>query len=164
MKLTLISFGLAVFLIGVQSAPQYFDFNGMKGMIDTKSVINGVEDADGSSPQRFKEAEEIIKAMIYKQLDKKKAKKGAQKISPKAPAAPAPVEQEPVAPAPVIKESVASEPVAQQAALISDDLSNLAINWDEHPEARDLLNRRIPGGTASVDALITLIQERRAQN
>lgn len=157
MKLTLISFGLAVFLIGVQSAPQYFDFNGMKGVIDTTSVINGVEDADGSSPQRFKEAEEVIKAMIHKQLDKKKqAKKGSKQIKgvKQAPAAPIPVEEEPVAP----------EPVAQQTAMIPDDLSNLAINWDEHPEARDLLNSRIPGGTASVDSLITRIQDRRTQN
>lgn len=140
MKFTLISFCFAVFLIGAQSAPQHFDFNGMKGIIDTTSVINGVEDKDGAiTTHRFTQAEDVIKAMIEKHLAKKKQAKKAAKVQP-APAAPAPA---------------ISEPVVQEKSLIPDGLSNLAINWDEYPEARDILNQRVPGGTAAVDALIT---------
>lgn len=143
MKLTLISFCLAVLLIGVHSAPQYFELNGMKGVVDSSSKING-EETDGDSYQRFTKAEEIIKAMIQKQLDsRKQAKKAARQSKHKAPGA--------------------SEPVAKSPVITPEDLSKLSINWDEKPQARDLLNERVPGGTASVDALIKLIKEQNAQ-
>lgn len=140
MKLTLISFCLAVLLIGVHSAPQYFELNGMKGVVDSSSKING-EETDGDSYQRFTKAEEIIKAMIQKQLDsRKQAKKAARQTKHKAP-----------------------EPAAKSPVITPEDLSKLSINWDEKPQARDLLNERVPGGTASVDALIKLIKEQNAQ-
>lgn len=130
---------LAVLVIGAQSAPKYFDFDGMKGAIDSSSVINGVEKSN-VDPALSLRAEEIIKAMIHKHLDsKKKSKKAASQSKVKAP-----------------------ETIAQAAT--TDDLSKLSIKWEDHPETKNLLNERIPGGTASVDALIKLIQEQKARN
>lgn len=123
----------------------------MTGVIDATSKVNGVDKTNGQ-PIDTSQVEAILKGMIHKHLDnKKQAKKGAKKNSPQAAPAPEAFAQQ----APV-------DPLLQLAH--SSLSSNLAINWDENAEARDLLNERIPGGTESVDALIRLIQERRAAN
>ena len=133
MKFALITLGLLVLLIGTESAPREFNFNGLKGVIDTSSSINGVETIK-ADPKMISKAEEIIKTMILKKLDKKKEAKKAEKQVKKVP----------------------------ENAESIDKLSN--INWDDHPEARDRINDRIPGGVESIDALVRFIQERRGQN
>lgn len=53
------------------------------------------------------------------------------------------------------QEVVETKPQVQQTSI--DTLKN--VNWDENPEMRDLINSRVPGGVASVEALIKLLQE-----
>lgn len=138
MKLAVASILLAVFLIGAaHAAPQSFDFAGMKGTMDTTSIVNG-EKGDETSQDMSRAAEEFLKSMIHKHLaNKKSAKKAARKEKVKK--VPAPVAQ----------------------AAIPAQLNN--INWDDHPESKALLNEKITGGTETVDALIKLLQEQKAK-
>jgi hypothetical protein len=140
MKIAIALIFLAV-VLGAQSAPKYFDFNGLTGLLDTSHSVNGVESAQ-LDPKAASKAEEIIKAMIHKHLDKKKASK---KVAKKA--------QKP-------EETSPPEPAAQPAE-IPEYLKN--INWDSHPEERNRINEKVPGGTEAIDALVRLIQERRGE-
>ena len=45
----------------------------------------------------------------------------------------------------------------QQPQLLDQIPSN--INWDDFAETRDAINAKVPGGVASVDALIKLLKE-----
>lgn len=140
MKFTVVAICLVAFLMVADAAPQFFDFKGIQGTIDSSHTVNGVESSN-VDPKLISKAEEVIKAMIHKQLAKKKQNK---KVARKEKAAPAAIVEEP--------KSV--EPKAPQEALPS------SIPWDENPEARDRINKQVPGGTASVDALIQLLREK----
>lgn len=45
----------------------------------------------------------------------------------------------------------------QQQQLLNEIPAN--INWDDFSDTRDAINERVPGGVASVDALIKLLKE-----
>lgn len=137
MKLALASVCLAALLIGAHSAPQTFNFGGMTGRFD--ATVNG-EKASNVDPEMISKAEDAIKAMISKHLQKKHSRKNARKEKVEA------AEPELVYQAP--------QEVAQPAPNVQ------SINWDEHAESRAILNEKIPGGTEAVDALIKLIQEK----
>lgn len=98
-----------------------------------EGVIDGVEIIDGqkrdADGKSFSKAEEIIKAMIHKHLDDKRQAKKRTARKEKAPKSSA------------------------QAVIPA------SINWDDHPETRAVINEKIPGGTASVDALLKMIHE-----
>lgn len=145
MKFALATILFTIILIGVHAAPQTFDFAGMKGLVDTTSIVNGEKTVRNEDIS--KAAEDILRSMINKHLtNKKAAKKAARKEKVKD--IPASSEQSDV-PAP-------SEQAEIPASLIS-------INWEDHPESKSLINEKIPGGTAAVDALIKLIQEQKAK-
>jgi hypothetical protein len=38
------------------------------------------------------------------------------------------------------------------------------INWEEHKESRDVINQQVPGGVASVDALLKILQQNQMQS
>lgn len=147
MKLALATVFLAVILIGAQAAPTTFDFGSMKGMVEAMSVVNG--EKIPADPKAITKVEEMLKGLIHKHLEKKKlAKKAARKEVAK----------------PVI--SSKPEPIAQEVVkpeIIAQPQIPARINWEEHAESRNLINQKIPGGTESIDALIKLIQEQKAQ-
>lgn len=143
MRLTLLTVVcFAAFLATVQSAPKHFDFQGMQGVIDSTHEVNGV-DSSNVDPKLASKAEEVIKAMIHKHLNKKKQNKKAAR-----------------------EEKVKTPVVVQEAVAAKDKAVELPaeIPWNDHPEARDKINERVPGGTASVDALIQLIREQQNQS
>lgn len=146
MKLALASVCLVALLIGANSAPQTFNFGGMTGMFD--ATVNG-EKASNVDPEMISKAEDAIKAMISKHLQKKHSKKNGRKEKVEAPE-PELVYQ---APEPELVHQSPQE-VAQPAANVQ------SINWDEHAESRAILNEKVPGGTEAVDALIKLIKEK----
>lgn len=137
MKLALASVCVAALLIAANSAPQTFNFGGMTGKFD--ATVNG-EKAGNVDPEMISKAEDAIKAMISRHLQKKHSRKNARKEKVEEP------EPQLVYQAP--------QEIAQPAANVQ------SINWDEHAESRAILNEKVPGGTEAVDALIKLIQEK----
>ena len=133
MKFTIFAVCLAACFFATSAAPKYFDFEGFQGVVDSSHQVNGVE---GSSidPKELSKAEEVIKKMIHKHLNKKKQDKK------------------------VARQEKAEKPAPTELVLPD------SINWDDHPEAKERINQRVPGGTEALDALISLARERQIQN
>jgi len=133
MKFAFASICLVFLLIGVNSAPQNFHYGGLEGIIDGKELINGEEKK--VDVKSLNNVEEMVKSMIHNYLDNKKQAKEAKKAARK-------------------------EKVPKQVtqADIPDKIKNF--KWEENPEIKAVVEEKIPGGTAAVDALIKLIQER----
>lgn len=147
MKVTLLVCIVVIIVASAESAMKEFNFGGWSGVVESFGKIDGVESENHDQVQS--KAEQVIKKLIEKHLaGKKQAKKqiNAQKSGQTIPV----LEQQP-------------EPtsILQQPQTTSDNKLQLptSINWDDHKETRDELNQKIPGGTASVDALIKLLQE-----
>lgn len=140
MKFAVATVLLAVLLIGAHGAPQAFNFAGMKGMIDSTSIVNGEETSGTQEMSRV--AEEYLKSMIHKHLANKRS---AKKIARKG------------------KSEEVQTPVQQEAVPAKVPAKINTINWEEHPESKTLIDEKIPGGSASVDALIKLLQEQQAK-
>jgi hypothetical protein len=147
MKLTIfVVFAAACFLV-VNAKPQFFNLDGFEGVVETSHQVNGVETSN-IDPKMKAKAEEVIKSMIHKHLNKKKKdKKLAKQEKAKATVEAKTIEETQV------------EPKAPAVAALPT-----SINWNDHPEARDRINQRVPGGTASLDALIELLRERQTQS
>lgn len=136
MKFALATICLLALFFGVHSAPQTFSFAGMKGMIDGLSVVNGEHsDVDQKS---LSKAEDVLKSLIQKHLMNKKLAKKAEREETEA----------------------ADEPVGKVEQIAPPKIES--INWD-HLESRDMFNKQIPGGTASIDALIKLFRDKQTQ-
>lgn len=143
MKFAFASIFLAVLVIGAYSAPKEYSFSGLDGVIDATTIVDGKKVP--ADMKTLTKVEDMLKSMIHKHLDKKREAKKSAKKEKRAKVAP-----EPKAEAP--------EPTEQKPETLTK-LSN--IKWDDHPESRDVINKKVPGGTEAVDALIKLIQ---AQN
>ncbi|CRK87089.1 CLUMA_CG000872, isoform A [Clunio marinus] len=165
MKFAVVTFVLFVALTGAHCAPKYFDFNGMKGMVDAHSIINGIPKSEANSEAASK-AEEVIKAMIHKHLASKKQSKipakQVKEVKEKAPVEETPIEEVPVEEVPVEEAIVeAPQPGVAEKPVSLESLADLTVNWDDHPETRDAINEKIPGGIESVENLINLLKERK---
>lgn len=157
MKLTVATILFALILIGAKAAPtSNFDLGGMKGMVEAMSIVDGEKVA--ADPEMLAKVGDLLKGLIHKHLEKKKmSKKSVRKeIAEPVKTEVVQPEQEVIVPAESEKSpAVVAQP--QQIKLVS------SVNWDDHVESRDLINKRVPGGTEAVDALVKLIQEQRAQ-
>lgn len=151
MKFAVLTICLAAFAAVSYAAPQKIDFGGLQGTIDATHVVNGVEEGNGQiDPKLTAKAEEIIKSMIHKHLNKKKQNKKAAK-GKKAKTV---VEE-------TLKEKALTvEKVQEAPEKVSEKVLPSKIQWDEHQEARNQINERVPGGTDAVDALLQLVRER----
>lgn len=100
-----------------------------------EGIVDGKELINGEEKRvdakSLNKVEEIVKSMIHNYLDHKKQAKEAKKAARK-------------------------EKIAQED--IPDKIKNF--KWEENPETKAVIEEKIPGGTAAVDALIKLIQER----
>lgn len=136
MKFAVATIFLAIFIIGAHSAPKEYSFSGLDGVVDATTIVDGKKVP--ADMKTLTKVEDMLKSMIHKHLDKKREAKKFARKEKKAKAVSEPVETKP-------------HPIAS----LKD------INWEEHPESRDVINKKVPGGTEAVDALIKLIQ---AQN
>lgn len=136
MKFTIFAVCLAACIFATSAAPKFFDFDGFQGVVDTSHQVNGVE---GSSidPKELSKAEEVIKKMIHKHLNKRKQDKK------------------------VVRQEKVEKPAPKPS---TDPVLPDSINWDDHPEAKERINQRVPGGTEALDALIALAREKQNQN
>jgi hypothetical protein len=104
--------------------------------------MKGMIDVNGEetnvNQKSLSKVEEVLKGLIQKYLKTKKlAKKPVKEETPEAPE----IKVEKTIP------------------------SNLqSVNWDEHPESRDMFNKQIPCGTASIDALLKLFREQQQKS
>lgn len=143
MKLAVTTILLVVLVVAVQSAPQHFNLGGMTGVVDAISSVNG--ETGNADPKMVSKAEEVLKSLITKHLINKKAIKKAARELQKA-------QEENKAKAP--------EPTVNEPKVNEEFMKNLkAINWDEHPDQREMINKKVPGGTEAVDALVKLLKE-----
>lgn len=153
MRVSLVFLIFSIFALSSDAVPQIITANGWNGIVESFGKINGVETENHDKVSS--KAEDAIKKMIQKHLTgKRKAKNGYRKNK-----------QSQSSDQPSVK---LSEPQTVpnveggKVQLPLDLLSNL--NWEEHKETRDLINSRVPGGTASVDALVKLLQESNQTN
>lgn len=108
---------------------QEFKFGGWSGVVEGFGRIDGKETSDNQ--QMSSKAEQTLKKLIEKHLSNKKKNRNQA----------AAVKQE--TPEKVI------EPLQVPSS----------INWDDHKEARDLINNRITGGTQAINDMINLLRE-----
>ena len=145
MKFTLIFIGILTFIAVKSScAPKEYDFGFFKGVVEGFGRINGTE--TDNNDEMSSKAEQAIRKIVEKHLGNKK-KNRAQKIGTKR-------EAQEVKPA---NDNIdASVQKSQQIPH--------SINWDEHQETRDLINKKVTGGTQAINDLIALLKEQEEQN
>lgn len=141
MKLTIFTICFFASILSINCKPTTFKTaDGFEGVIETSNTVNGIETSN-IDPKLKAKAEEVIKSMIHKHLNKKKQDKKLAK-----------------------KEKVATpEKVEKPKDFEAPKALPESIKWDDHKEARDTINQRVPGGTEAVDALLKLIHETQAQ-
>lgn len=133
MKFTFAAILFAVLVIGAYSAPKDYSFSGIDGVIDATTIVDGKKvPADMKS---LTKVEDMLKSLIHKHLDKKREGRKSARKEKHVKDVPEPVKVKP------------------------EPLSNVSnIKWEDHPESRDVINKKVPGGTEAVDALIKLVQ------
>jgi hypothetical protein len=145
MKFTLIFIGLLAFnAVPSRCGTKEFDFGFFKGVVEGFGRINGTETENND--EMSSKAEQAIRRIVEKHLGNKKKNK-AQKLGLKR----------------EVPEISAS---SQKAEIPAQNMQQIpqSINWDEHQEARDLINKKVTGGTQAINDLISLIKEREEQN
>lgn len=146
MKFTLIFIGLLAFnSVPSRCGTKEFNFGFLKGVVEGFGRINGTE--TDNNDEMSSKAEQAIRRIVEKHLGNKKKNK-VQKLQPK-------------------KDTTEINPSIQQKTEISAQNSHQipqTINWDEHQEVRDVINKKVTGGTQAINDLISLIKEREEQN
>ena len=146
MKFTLIFIGLLAFnSVPSRCGTKEFNFGFLKGVVEGFGRINGTE--TDNNDEMSSKAEQAIRRIVEKHLGNKKKNK-VQKLQPK-------------------KDATEINPSIQQKTEISAQNSQQipqSINWDEHQEVRDVINKKVTGGTQAINDLISLIKEREEQN
>jgi len=145
MKFTLIFIGLLAFnAVPSRCGTKEFNFGFLKGVVEGFGRINGTE--TDNNDEMSSKAEQAIRKIVEKHLGNKKKNK-VQKLEPK-------------------KDTTEINPSIQKAEITAQNSQQIpqSINWDEHQEARDLINKKVTGGTQAINDLISLIKEREEQN
>lgn len=136
MKFTTVFIILSSILIfQIKCDTKEFNFGGWKGIVESFGRIDGKE--SNNNDEMSSKAELAIKRVIEKHLANKKKNK-VQRNGTK-------------------KDIPANE---NSLPVIQSDLPD-SINWDEHKEARDMINQRISGGTQAVNDLLNLLREQK---
>ncbi|KAL7021561.1 hypothetical protein ACKWTF_011928 [Chironomus riparius] len=140
MKFTLVFIGILTF-IAVKSncATKEYDFGFFKGVVESRIETD-------SNDEMSLKAEQAIRRVVEKHLGNKK-KNRAQKFETKR----------------EVQEIKATKENKDASVQKSQEVPN-SINWDEHQETRDLINKKVTGGTQAINDLIGLLKEREEQN